>query len=61
MANVEAFSKSDASVRGIPSEKEIKALYELDWDNEVMYLAFNLKPLQSARAAGSRMVYSRTF
>ena len=36
MANVEAFSKSDATARGIPSEKEIKELYELDWDNEVM-------------------------
>ncbi len=49
MANVEAFSKSDATARGIPSEKEIKALYELDWDNEVMYLAFNLSAFSGLR------------
>ena len=49
MANVEAFSKSDATARGIPSEKEIKQLYELDWDNEVMYLAFNLSAFSGLR------------
>ncbi len=49
MANVEAFSKSDATARGIPSEKEIKELYELDWDNEVMYLAFNLSAFSGLR------------
>ena len=49
MANVEAFSKSDATVRGIPSEKEIRQLYELDWDNEVMYLAFNLSAFSGLR------------
>ena len=49
MANVEAFSKSDATPRGIPDEKEIKALYELDWDNEVMYLAFNLSAFSGLR------------
>ena len=49
MANVEAFSKSDSVARGIPSEKEIKALYELDWDNEVMYLAFNLSAFSGLR------------
>ena len=49
MANVEAFSKSDATVRGIPDEKEIKALYELDWDSEVMYLAFNLSAFSGLR------------
>jgi len=49
MANVEAFSKSDATPRGIPDEKEIKALYELDWNNEVMYLAFNLSAFSGLR------------
>ena len=49
MANVEAFSKSDATPRGIPDEKEIKALYELDWDSEVMYLAFNLSAFSGLR------------
>ena len=49
MANVEAFSKSDATPRGIPAEKEIKALYELDWNNEVMYLAFNLSAFSGLR------------
>ena len=49
MANVEAFSKSDATPRGIPDEKEIKALYELDWKNEVMYLAFNLSAFSGLR------------
>ena len=49
MANVEAFSKSDSVQRGIPSEKEIKQLYELDWDNEVMYLAFNLSAFSGLR------------
>ena len=49
MANVEAFSKSDANPRGIPDEKEIKALYELDWNNEVMYLAFNLSAFSGLR------------
>ena len=49
MANVEAFSKSDATPRGIPDEKEIKQLYELDWDNEVMYLAFNLSAFSGLR------------
>ena len=49
MANVEAFSKSDASIRGIPSEKEIKELYELEWDNEVMFLAFNLSAFSGLR------------
>ena len=36
MANVEAFSKSDSTVRGIPSEGEIRALYELEWDRPAM-------------------------
>lgn len=49
MANVEAFSKSDATPRGIPDEKEIKALYELDWNSEVMYLAFNLSAFSGLR------------
>lgn len=49
MANVEAFSKSDATPRGIPDEKEIKTLYELDWNNEVMYLAFNLSAFSGLR------------
>lgn len=49
MANVEAFSKSDSVQRGIPSEKEIRALYELDWDSEVMYLAFNLSAFSGLR------------
>ena len=49
MANVEAFSKSDATPRGIPDEKEIKALYELNWNNEVMYLAFNLSAFSGLR------------
>ena len=49
MANVEAFSKSDATARGIPSEREIKELYELEWDNEVMYLAFNLSAFSGLR------------
>lgn len=49
MANVEAFSKSNATPRGIPDEKEIKALYELDWNNEVMYLAFNLSAFSGLR------------
>ena len=49
MANVEAFSKSDATPRGIPDEKEIKSLYELDWNNEVMYLAFNLSAFSGLR------------
>ena len=49
MANVEAFSKNDATPRGIPDEKEIKALYELDWNNEVMYLAFNLSAFSGLR------------
>lgn len=49
MANVEAFSKSDSVPRGIPSEKEIRELYELDWDNEVMYLAFNLSAFSGLR------------
>ena len=49
MANVEAFSKSDSTVRGIPSEGEIRALYELEWDSEVMYLAFNLAAFSGLR------------
>lgn len=49
MANVEAFSKSDSVQRGIPDEKEIKALYELEWDSEVMYLAFNLSAFSGLR------------
>ena len=49
MANVEAFSKSDSIPRGIPDEKEIKALYDLDWDSEVMYLAFNLSAFSGLR------------
>ena len=49
MANVEAFSKSDSVPRGIPDEKEIRALYELDWDSEVMYLAFNLSAFSGLR------------
>ena len=49
MANVEAFSKSDSTARGIPSESEIRALYELEWDNEVMYLAFNLAAFSGLR------------
>ncbi len=49
MANVEAFSKSDSIQRGIPSEKEIKELYELNWDSEVMYLAFNLSAFSGLR------------
>ena len=49
MANVEAFSKSDSIPRGIPDEKEIRALYELDWDSEVMYLAFNLSAFSGLR------------
>ena len=49
MANVEAFSKSDATPREIPDEKEIKALYELDWNSEVMYLAFNLSAFSGLR------------
>ncbi len=49
MANVEAFSKSDATPRGIPDEKEIKELYELNWENEVMYLAFNLSAFSGLR------------
>ena len=49
MANVEAFSKSDSVARGIPSEREIKELYELTWDSEVMYLAFNLSAFSGLR------------
>lgn len=49
MANVEAFSKSDSVPRGIPDEKEIRALYELDWNSEVMYLAFNLSAFSGLR------------
>ena len=49
MANVEAFSKSDSVQRGIPSEKEIRELYELEWGNEVMYLAFNLSAFSGLR------------
>ena len=49
MANVEAFSKSDSVARGIPSEREIKELYELNWDSEVMYLAFNLSAFSGLR------------
>ena len=49
MANVEAFSKSESVQRGIPDEKEIKALYELEWDSEVMYLAFNLSAFSGLR------------
>ncbi len=49
MANVEAFSKSDSTPRGIPSEREIKELYELKWDSEVMYLAFNLSAFSGLR------------
>lgn len=49
MANVEAFSKSDSVPRGIPDEKEIRALYELDWDSEVLYLAFNLSAFSGLR------------
>ena len=49
MANVEAFSKSDSVARGIPSEREIKELYELEWDSEVMYLAFNLSAFSGLR------------
>lgn len=49
MANVEAFSKSDSVARGIPSEREIKELYELKWDSEIMYLAFNLSAFSGLR------------
>ncbi len=49
MSNVEAFSKSDSVQRGIPSEKEIKKLYELNWPSEVMYLAFNLSAFSGLR------------
>lgn len=49
MANVEAFSKSDATPRGIPTEEEIRKLYNHTWDSEVNYLAFNLSAFSGLR------------
>ena len=49
MANVEPYSKTDSVQRGIPDEIEIKKLYELKWDSEVMYLAFNLSAFSGLR------------
>ena len=49
MANIEQYSKRDSLMRGIPSESEIKKLYELKWDSEVMYLAFNLSAFSGLR------------
>ena len=49
MANVEAFSKSDATQRGIPTEEEIRKLYNHTWDSEVNYLAFNLSAFSGLR------------
>lgn len=49
MANVEAFSKSDATPRGIPTEEEIRKLFNHTWDSEVNYLAFNLSAFSGLR------------